>query len=114
MSSIVVDQHQILDVELDTDKLVDIVQHGMSGGVSGFIYRNELIESFNLFEDEINTYLNSQCDAYYGKSWIQHLINDGTNSDYDCINDLKQDAVWLYVEFKAFDILTDIEHPAVV
>ena len=109
MSTIAVDQHQILDVELDTDQLVDIINHGMSAGVNGFIYHNELIESFNLFEDEINTYLNCKCDDYYGKSWIQHL----TNVHIDCIDDLKQDAVWLYVEFKAYDILTEMGHPSV-
>ena len=33
--------HTILGVEFDTDELRDIVTHGMSGGVSGFIYYHE-------------------------------------------------------------------------
>ena len=33
--------YTILDTEFDIDELKDIVTHGMSGGVSGFIYFSE-------------------------------------------------------------------------
>ena len=47
----------ILDREFDIDELQDIVNHGMSAGVGGFIYTRECVEKFNENDDEIEEYL---------------------------------------------------------
>jgi hypothetical protein len=104
-------EHTILDTSFETDQLVDIVNHGMSSGVGGFIYCHEIKNTFDLYEDEIMTYLNDKCDDIYGKSFIQWTVNNG--HDYDSLYDIKADAVWTYVEFKAYDLLMEIEHPSV-
>ena len=74
-------------------------------GVAGFIYTSHLISKFDLFEDEIMTYTNAQCDELFGKSAIHHLTSH-TKWDYDAINDIKADLVWLYVELKAQHIVS--------
>ena len=106
-------EFEILDTSFELDTLVDIVNHGMSSGVGGFIYCHELKSTFDLYEDEIMTYLNSYCDDNFSMSLIQYLVQDGTKSDYDSLYDIKQDAVWMYVECKAHDILMQEEHPSV-
>ena len=102
--------HEILDVELDTDQLVDIVNHGMAQGVSGFIYHHQLKSTFDLFEDEIMSYLNCWCDDIDGKTAIDYVTS---NNSYDDIQSLTNDLVWMYVEAKAYEILTDMKHPSV-
>ena len=47
----------ILDTEFDIDELRDIVNHGMAGGVSGFIYTRECVDKFDENDDEIQDYL---------------------------------------------------------
>lgn len=106
-------EYQILDVSFEQDQLVDIVNHGMSSGVGGFIYNTEISNTFDLHEDELMTYLNETCDELYGKSFIQYIVEDGKNTEFDCLLDIKLDAVWMYVECKARDILMEMEHPSV-
>ena len=47
----------ILDHEFEVDELCDIVNHGMSAGVSGFIYYYENVKHFDDNDDEIQDYL---------------------------------------------------------
>jgi hypothetical protein len=42
---------------LDADQIRDIANHGMSGGVSGFIYYGELKELWNEYSTDIEDYL---------------------------------------------------------
>lgn len=41
----------------DADEIRDVVNHGCSGGVSGFIYSTELCDFFNQYESEIDDWL---------------------------------------------------------
>ena len=110
MSTItMIEQFEILDREFSIDELADIANRGMASGVGGFIYCNEIKSTFDLFEDEIMTYLNAKCDEIDGKSFIQWTVSNG--HEYDSLYDIKADAVWTYVEFKAHDILTEQGHP---
>ena len=102
--------HEVLDVELDTDQLVDIVNHGMAQGVSGFIYHHQLKSTFDLYEEEIMSYLNCYCDDIDGSTAIQYLSKF---NEYADIQELTNDLVWMYVETKAHEILTDMKHPSV-
>ena len=102
--------YTILDHEFEVDELVDIVNHGMSGGVSGFIYYRENVKHFDDNEDEIQDYLSD---------WVHDVIGGDETSfsyfakDVEDITQLKNNLVWAYVELKAHDILTDIKHPSV-
>ena len=102
--------HEVLDVELDTDQLVDIVNHGMASGVSGFIYHHELNSIYSEHEDEIMSYLNCYCEDIDGMTAIEYLSQ---HNQYNDIQGLTNDLVWMYVESKAHEILMDMEHPSV-
>ena len=71
-----------------TEELRDITRHGLSGGVGGFIYYNELYTLFLDHEEEILDYLMEQC----GMSLSDLAI------DCNRLHDIAQNAVWMYVE----------------
>ena len=71
-----------------TDELRDITRHGLSGGVSSFIYTSELRKLFDKYEAEILDYCIQDCGV--------------TLSDLavECINidEIATNAVWMFVE----------------
>ena len=71
-----------------TDELRDITRHGLSGGVSGFIYYTELRDLFDKYEDEILDYCIQDCGV--------------TLSDLavDCvsIDEITKHAIWMFVD----------------
>ena len=96
----------ILDQEFELDQLYDIANHGMSGGVSGFIYYHENVKHFDDHDDEIQDYLSD---------WVHDNIGGDESSfsyfakDVEDITQLKGKLVWAYVELKAHDILTQVD-----
>jgi hypothetical protein len=105
----------ILDVDFTVDELKDIVTHGMSMGVGGFITYYDCIKQFDDNEDDIETYLcdwvNDNIDSE--TNYIQWVIENAKNDGHDpmSINALKTRLVWAYVELNAYEILSqnDIE-----
>ena len=96
----------ILDHEFDIDELRDIVNHGMSAGVSGFTYFHETVDKFDEHDDEIQDYLSD---------WV-HDNKPGYDTEgsfayfgRECedITQLKNKLVWAYVELKASEILME-------
>ena len=71
-----------------TEELRDITRHGLSGGVSGFIYYHELYTLFLDHEDEILDYVVEQT----GMTFSDLAAN------CDSLNDLSRVAVWTYVD----------------
>jgi hypothetical protein len=102
--------HTILDVEFDTDELKDIVNHGMSGGVSGFIYTRDCVDKFNEHDDEIEEYLSDWWYDNMGERDYIGMISDGGHRQHPVgsIDELKTRMVWTYVELKAYDILSEL------
>ena len=95
----------ILDREFELDELNDVVNHGMSAGVSGFIYFHETVDKFDEHDDEIQDYLSDWChDNGAGKSSFAYFAPDAED-----ITQLKNKLVWAYVELKAQEILTSLE-----
>ena len=98
--------HTILGVEFDTDDLHDIVTHGMSGGVSGFIYYHETTDKFDEHDAEIQDYLSDwlfdNMPGYDAGGSFAYFAPDAED-----ITQLKSKLVWAYVELKAHDILTE-------
>ena len=107
------DVHTILDVEFDADELKDIVNHGMSAGVSGFIYTKDCVDKFNEHDDEIEEFLsdwykdNMGEDDYIGAIAGPH-VGQGRFS-VGSIDELKNRMVWMYVELKAHAILCSVD-----
>ena len=98
----------ILDVEFDIDELEDIVNHGMSGGVSGFIYTRDCVDKFNEHDDEIEEYLSDWYHDNMGENnYIGAIASNGMFS-VGSIDELKTRMVWSYVELKAYDILSEL------
>ena len=87
-----------------TEELVDITEHGLSGGGSGFIYNHELYTLFLDFETEILDYLLEQCGITLGN------LAENTST----LDDIARNAVWAYVEYWAFEELVDRNHEDLV
>ena len=71
-----------------TDELRDITRHGLSGGVSGFIYHNELRELFGDYEDEILDYCIQDCGVTLSDLAVE----------CESIDELMTNAVWMFVD----------------
>ena len=103
----------ILDHEFEFDELRDIVNHGMSGGVSGFIYTRECVEIFDKHEDDIEEYLSDWYHDNMGEKDYIGVIASGVdtmgNRPVCSINALKTRMVWCYVELKAHEILCSVD-----
>ena len=103
------DLHTILGEEFCTGELKDIVNHGMSAGVSGFIYTSENVKHFNDNDDEIEEYLSDWYHDNMGENnYIGAIASNGTFS-VGSIDELKNRMVWAYVELKAHEILCSID-----
>ena len=92
----------ILDREFELDELNDVVNHGMSAGVSGFIYYSECVDKFDMHDDEIQDYLSD---------WYHDNVGGDEGSfaffapDCEDVAQLKNQLVWAYVELKAAELL---------
>ena len=107
MTSTVTRSYTILNTEFEVDELKDIVTHGMSAGVSGFIYTRDCVDKFNEHDDEIEEYLSDWYHDTMGENnYIGAIASSG---DYPVcsIDALKNRMVWAYVELKAFEILSE-------
>ena len=100
--------HIILDHEFDTDELKDIVNHGMSAGVSGFIYTRDCVDKFNEHDDEIEEYLSDWYHDNMGEDNYIHAMTEG-RSEIASIDALKNHMVWAYVELNAHEILCRVD-----
>ena len=101
--------HNILDVEFEVDELKDIVNHGMSGGVGGFIYTRDCVDKFNEHDDEIEEYLSDWYHDNMGENnYIGAIASNGTFS-VGSVDELMTKMVWSYVELKAHEILTQVD-----
>jgi hypothetical protein len=99
----------ILDVEFELDELRDIVNHGMSAGVSGFIYTKDCVDKFNEHDDEIEEYLSDWYHDNMGENnYIGAIASNGTFS-VGSVDELMTKMVWSYVELKAHEILTQVD-----
>ena len=112
MTQTVSRSYTILGRDFDVDELKDIVNHGMSGGVSGFIYTRECCDAFDEYEDDIETYLSDWVydNLSSGTNYIQWIVENAKNAGHDVlsIDRLKNYMVWAFVELKADEILCSV------
>ena len=105
MTSTVTRSYTILDHEFEADELIDIVNHGMSSGVSGFIYTRDCVAKFNEHDDEIEEFLSDWYFDTMGERDYIGAISKGTDNPVGSVDELKNRMVWSYVELKADEIL---------
>ena len=106
MTQTISKMYTILDTEFDIDELKDIVNYGMSAGVSGFTYYHETVDKFDMHDDEIQDYLSDWVhdnSAFNGSSFAYFA------PECEDITQLKNKLVWSYVELKAHDILCSVD-----
>ena len=94
------------DASFDVDELKDIVNYGMSAGVSGFIYTKDCVSWFDENEDTIEEYLSDWYHDNMGEDNYIHAMT-ADRPEIASIDALKQHMVWAYVELKAFEILSE-------
>ena len=104
MTATVSRSYTILDTEFDVDQLKDIVNHGMSAGVPGFIYTSACVQEFDDHEDEIEEYLSDWYHDNLGEDNYLHAMT-ANRPELCSIDALKTHMVWSYVELKADEIL---------
>jgi hypothetical protein len=93
------------DAAFEIDELKDIVNHGMSAGVPMFIYTKDNVAWFNENEDTIEEYLSDwYFDNLNERNYMAAICND---TEPCSIDELKTKMVWMYVELKAFEILSE-------
>ena len=112
MTTATMQTFDILGHEFDMDALNDIATHGMDAGVSGFIYSTELAVLFDKYEEDIWNYLDEHAFDLGEKSGIQMVVNCVTrDDDFYTMQDIKEKAVWMFVELFAVQLLQRNGHP---
>ena len=86
--------------EGEYDEMQDIVNHGIMGGFSGFIYTWELNEFYHEFENELEDYYYE----VFGDEWLTHVTDNCTS-----MNEVRARMVWGYVEMWCNDTLEAYE-----
>ena len=110
MTTATMQTFDILGHEFDMDALNDIATHGCAAGVSGFIYSSELADVYDKHEDDIWNYLDEYAFDLGKESGIRMVI-DLISDDYYTMQEIKEKAVWMFVELFAVQLLQRNGHP---
>lgn len=113
MTTTAVKTFDILGHEFDMDALNDIATHGMAAGVSGFIYSSDLRDLYDEHEDDIMLYLDEHAFDLGEDNGFRMVLNsmDRRGIEYDTLQILKEQAVWMFVELFAVQLLYRNGHP---
>lgn len=112
MTVATVQTFDILGHEFDMDALNDIATHGCVAGVSGFIYSSELADVFDKHEEDIWNFLDEHAFDLGLNSGIQMVIDYVTKDDpFYTMQEIKEKAVWMFVELFAAQLLRRNGHP---
>ena len=103
----------LLGRTFDEDELLDIARYGCSGGVSGFIYSSELHDLYQEHEDTIMAYLDEHAFDLGEQNGFRMVLNSMDRRDiaYDSLQIFKEQAVWMFVELFAVQLLQRNGHP---
>ena len=103
---------EILDEEFELDELKDIATHGCAAGVHGFIYTIEILRAYDKYEDEILAALDEFANDLGEGSALKLCMNSVERRGMDpTMNNIKETAVWTYVEMTAYNLCIDNNHP---
>jgi len=95
--------------EIETIK--DIVQHGCSGGIGGFIYYSETCAFHDEYEKEIWDMLYDDADDQ-GITILQMLAQFNGQKDVGSVEQFKNMLCWYAVETVAAQIVNELEEVA--
>ena len=100
--------YDILNRTFEYDELQDIARYGAVAGVNGFIYSSELYDVWVNHGEDIASYLDEFADACFGKSWEAMILsNPNIDSDYWTTQQLREWAIWSYLELRAQEITAE-------
>ena len=103
---------EILDEEYTLEELGDIATHGCASGVSGFTYTIEILRAYDKYEDEILSALDQFADDLGEGSALRMLMNTVEQRKMEpTMDNIKEMAVWTYVEMTAYNLCCDNNHP---
>ena len=104
---------EILGSEFDLDQLNDIATHGMAQGVAGFIYSSDLYDLFTEHGEKVMEYLDDKADELGVMSGLQMVVDSITKGEevYYSVQETKEQAIWMFVEMTAHDLLIGCGHP---
>jgi hypothetical protein len=104
---------EILGHEFELDQLNDIATHGCAAGVSGFIYSSELHNIYQEHEDTIMAFLDEYAFDLGEQNGFRMVLNsmDRRGIEYDTLQTFKEQAVWMFVELFAVQLLERNGHP---
>jgi hypothetical protein len=113
MTTATMQTFDILGHEFDMDALNDIATHGCAAGVSGFIYSSELHDIYQEHEDTIMSYLDEHAFDLGEDNGFRMVLNsmDRRGIEYDSLQIFKEQAVWMFVELFAVQLLQRNGHP---
>ena len=106
MTATMTRSYDILNRTFEYDELKDIAQYGANAGVSGFIYSSELYDVWEKYEDEITDYLEEFAQSCLDKTW-EAMIVDTLDCDDWTMQELKEKAIWCYLELRAQEITAE-------
>lgn len=98
----------ILD-EYDTDELKNIANHGMAGGVNGFIYYDETTAAYEFYEEEIWDRLTDEAEGLGYSSAIDLIASFNGSNGVICGVAFRNLLVWWFVESIAQDFINELE-----
>ena len=103
----------ILGHEFDMDALNDIATHGMEAGVPGFIYSSELHDLYQEHECTIMDYLDEHAFDLGEDHGFRMVLNsmDRRGIEFETLQTFKEQAVWMFVELFAVQLLQRNGHP---
>ena len=113
MTTATMQTFDILGHEFDMDALNDIATHGCAAGVSGFIYSSELHDIYQEHEDDIMALLDEYAFDLGEQNGFRMVLNsmDRRGIEYDTLQTFKEQAVWMFVELFAVQLLQRNGHP---
>ena len=102
MTATLTRSYDILNRTFEYDELQDIARYGANAGVNGFIY-TELYDVWEVYHTIITEYLEEFASSCFDKSWEATIV-DQLDCDDWTLQELKEKAIWCYLELRAQEI----------
>lgn len=103
MTATLTRSYTFLGEEFDYDELQDIAQYGANTGVHGFTYSSDLYDVWVNYGEDIASYLEEFADTCFDKSW-ESMIIEQCDPNYWTTQELREKAIWCYLELRAQEI----------
>ena len=106
MTATLTQSYTLLGEEFDYDELQDIAHHGANTGVHGMTYSSDLYDVWVRHGEDIADYLQEFADSCWSnKSWESMILdNPDIDDEYWTTQQLREYAIWTYLELRAQEI----------